>query len=66
MRGENKLPKCPRCGGRLRVRPGTKRTDRSETLRFQCRTCLESGQFTPEDCEWHPVGLALLEMTEGD
>jgi hypothetical protein len=55
--GEHAGPSCPRCGRRLRMKPGTKRTTPGESLRFQCRNCFGTH---PDACEWHPAMVAML------
>ncbi len=54
--GERAAPNCPRCGKRLRIKPGTTRFTPGEKLRFQCKSCLATH---PNACEWHPAMLAF-------
>ena len=57
--GEHAAPRCPVCGRRVRIKPGTRR---DVTPLWQCR----EGVIThPDDCEW-TNGMLAVGLAEGD
>ena len=52
--GQHRAPKCPHCGGRLRVKPAP-RTRLVQA--WQCAACLKTRPA--DECEWSNAGLML-------